>query len=54
MKNEIFPEGYSPALSIRETEVAIKSVKDYFERELEFLPLFLLNLKPDSTIILTE
>ena len=34
MKNEIFPEGYSPALSIRETEVAIKSVKDYFEREL--------------------
>ena len=23
MKNEIFPEGYSPALSIRETEVAI-------------------------------
>ena len=33
MKNEIFPEGYSPALSIRETEVAIKSVKYYFERE---------------------
>ena len=49
MKNEIFPEGYSPALSIRETEVAIKSVKDYFERELAKLlivsrvssPLFL-------------
>lgn len=34
MKLEIFPEGYSPALSIRETEVAIKSVKDYFEKEL--------------------
>lgn len=34
MKNEIFPEGYSPTLSIRETEVAIKSVKDYFEKEL--------------------
>ena len=42
MKNEIFPEGYSPALSIRETEVAIKSVKDYFERELTRVsaPLF--------------
>lgn len=34
MKHEIFPEGYSPVLSIRETEVAIKSVKDYFEKEL--------------------
>lgn len=34
MKHEIFPENYSSALSIRETEVAIKSVKDYFEREL--------------------
>lgn len=34
MKQEIFPEGYSPVLSIRETEIAIKSVKDYFEREL--------------------
>lgn len=34
MKHEIFPVGYSPVLSIRETEIAIKSVKDYFEREL--------------------
>lgn len=34
MKHEIFPEGYAPVLSIRETEVAIKSVKDYFEKEL--------------------
>lgn len=34
MKNEIFPKDYFPALSIRETEIAIKAVKDYFEREL--------------------
>lgn len=34
MKHEIFPEGYAPSLSIRETEIAIKSVKDYFEKEL--------------------
>ncbi len=34
MKSEIFPEGYSPVMNIRETEIAIKSVKDFFEREL--------------------
>lgn len=34
MKNEIFPKNYSPTLDIRETEVAIKAVKDFFEREL--------------------
>lgn len=28
------PQGYNPALNIKETEVAIKLVKDYFEREL--------------------
>lgn len=28
------PEGYKPQLDIRETEVAIKEVKDFFEREL--------------------
>ncbi len=28
------PEGYSPALNIRQTEVAIKKVKDFFERDL--------------------
>ncbi len=28
------PEGYTPALNIRQTEVAIKKVKDFFERDL--------------------
>jgi aspartate--ammonia ligase len=28
------PEGYHPALDIKETEIGIKYVKDYFEREL--------------------
>jgi aspartate--ammonia ligase len=30
----IIPDGYQPALNIKETEIAIKYVKDYFEREL--------------------
>lgn len=34
MKNLIIPDGYLPAIDIRETEVAIKDVKDFFEREL--------------------
>ena len=34
MKTEIYPKDYSPVMNIRETEIAIKSVKDYFEREL--------------------
>lgn len=34
MKQEIFPNQYQPAMSIRETEIAIKAVKDFFEREL--------------------
>ncbi len=28
------PEGYSPVLNIRQTEVAIKKVKDFFERDI--------------------
>ena len=28
------PKGYKPALNIRQTEVAIKKVKDFFERDL--------------------
>jgi len=28
------PEGYKPQLGIKETEIAIKEIKDYFEREL--------------------
>lgn len=34
MEHLQIPEGYSTSLDIRETEVAIKYVKDYFEREL--------------------
>lgn len=34
MKLEIFPEDYRPVMDIRETEIAIKAVKDFFEREL--------------------
>ncbi|MCH5252602.1 MAG: aspartate--ammonia ligase [Lachnospiraceae bacterium] len=32
--NLLVPESYKPALDIRETEVAIKTVKDFFERAL--------------------
>lgn len=34
MNNLIIPDGYKPAIDIRQTEVAIKDVKDFFEREL--------------------
>ena len=34
MEHLIIPEGYTSPLDIRETEIAIKYVKDYFEREL--------------------
>lgn len=34
MEHLIIPEGYSSPLTIRETEVAIKEVKDHFERAL--------------------
>jgi aspartate--ammonia ligase len=34
MENLTIPQGYKPALGIRETEIAIKEVKDYFEREI--------------------
>lgn len=30
----IIPDGYQPTLTIKETEIGIKCVKDYFEREL--------------------
>ena len=30
----IIPEGYKSLLDIRQTEVAIKKVKDFFERDL--------------------
>lgn len=34
MEQFILPEGYHSPLTIRETEVAIKEVKDHFERAL--------------------
>ena len=34
MRNIYVPEGYASALSNRETQIAIKRVKDFFEREL--------------------
>ena len=34
MEQLIIPDGYTSPLSIRETEVAIKEVKDHFERSL--------------------
>ena len=34
MEHLVIPEGYRPPLTIRETEVAIKEVKDHFERAL--------------------
>ena len=34
MENLVIPGGYNAHLDIRETEIAIKYVKDYFEREL--------------------
>ncbi len=30
----VIPQGYSPKLSLRDTEIAIKKVKDFFERDL--------------------
>ncbi len=30
----VIPQGYSPRLSLRDTEIAIKKVKDFFERDL--------------------
>ncbi len=30
----LIPEGYKPAIDVKETNIAIKKVKDYFEREL--------------------
>lgn len=34
MSSFYVPDGYTPAIDIRQTEVAIKEVKDFFEREL--------------------
>ncbi len=53
MENLIIPEGYKPKLTLKETELAIKQLKDFFEkalaRELKIMrvsaPLF---VKPES------
>ena len=34
MEHLVIPDGYHSPLTIRETEVAIKEVKDHFERTL--------------------
>ena len=34
MSQIMIPEGYKPSLNIKETEKAIKKVKDFFQREL--------------------
>ena len=34
MEHLIIPEGYKPILSLRETQAAIKIIKDFFQREL--------------------
>ena len=34
MEHLTIPQGYVSPLTIRETEVAIKEIKDYFERSL--------------------
>jgi aspartate--ammonia ligase len=34
LPNLVVPEGYKPGLSIRETEIAIKQIKDFFEQTL--------------------
>ncbi len=34
MSKIVIPEGYEPALNLKETEIAIKSVKDFFQQQL--------------------
>lgn len=34
MEHLIIPEGYEPAIDLRETQIGIKIIKDFFEREL--------------------
>lgn len=34
MEHLIIPEGYKPAINLRETQIAIKIIKDFFQREL--------------------
>ena len=34
MSHLVIPEGYVSALNLKDTQIAIKKVKDFFEREL--------------------
>ena len=34
MEHLIVPAGYEPAIDLRETQIAIKIIKDFFQREL--------------------
>ena len=34
MSQIVIPEGYKPLLNLKETQIAIKQVKDFFQREL--------------------
>lgn len=34
MERSIFPEGYAPALNLHDTQIAIKTVKDFFQKHL--------------------
>ena len=36
MSNVIIPEGYEPILGLKETQRAIKKIKDYFQQELAY------------------
>ncbi len=57
--NLIIPQGYQSALDIRETEVAIKKVKDFFEKALAVnlnltrvsAPLFVDPVFPDVLLL---
>ena len=46
MEHLITPAGYKPVLDLRETQVAIKEIKDFFQRELAKQ----LNLSYDKTL----
>ncbi len=34
MEHFIIPEGYTPGIDLKETQVAIKIIKDFFQKEL--------------------
>ena len=50
MNNIIIPKGYTPNLSLIETQVAIKTIKDLFERALAPIKYY----KSFSTFVCTS